>query len=104
EYLDRTRAFYDRHGAKTVSIARFMPIVRTFAPFVAGIGRMPYPRFLFFSVAGTIAWISTFIFGGYFFGNIPIVKSNFTLVVMGIILISVLPGFAGYLKHRKGKK
>lgn len=104
EYLDRTRAFYDRHGAKTVSIARFMPIVRTFAPFVAGIGRMPYPRFLFFSVAGTIAWISTFIFGGYFFGNIPVVKSNFTLVVMGIILISVLPGFAGYLKHRKGKK
>jgi membrane-associated protein len=101
EYLDRTRDFYDRHGAKTVSIARFVPIIRTFAPFVAGIGRMPYRRFLFYSVAGTTAWISIFVFGGYFFGNIPVVKSNFTLVVIGIIFVSVLPGIVGFLKQRK---
>ncbi|MFB3924881.1 MAG: DedA family protein [Syntrophales bacterium] len=106
QYLDRTHSFYERHGAKTVSIARFVPIVRTFAPFVAGIGHMPYRRFIVYSLAGTAAWISTFVFGGYFFGNIPVVRANFTLVVMGIILVSVMPGIVEYIRHnieRKGR-
>ena len=91
EYLDRTHRFYEKHGGKTVIIARFVPIVRTFAPFVAGIGRMRYLRFLAFSVGGTLLWISVFVFGGYFFGNLPIVKKNFTLVILAIICISVVP-------------
>jgi membrane-associated protein len=104
-YLDRTHAFYEKYGAKTVIIARFMPIIRTFAPFVAGIGRMSYPRFLIFSVLGTILWIGCFITAGYLFGNIPVVKRNFTLVVLGIIFVSVLPAIIEAVRaRREGKK
>ncbi|MGH9938278.1 MAG: DedA family protein, partial [Blastocatellia bacterium] len=91
KHLERTSEFYERYGVKTVVIARFMPIVRTFAPFVAGIGRMYYPRFLFFSVLGSILWIGSFVTAGYLFGNIPVVKRNFTLVVLAIIFVSILP-------------
>ncbi len=104
KYLDRTHAFYQKHGGKTVIIARFVPIIRTFAPFVAGIGAMRYPRFLAFSVFGTILWISTFVFAGYFFGNIPFVKSNFTLVVFAIIGISILPIVLEWWKHKRRSK
>ena len=100
EYLDRTHAFYERHGGKTIIIARFMPIIRTFAPFVAGIGSMTYPRFLAYNVVGGIAWIGLFVCGGYFFGNIPVVKQNFTLVIMAIIFISILPGIIEFVRHR----
>lgn len=91
EYLDRTRAFYARHGGKTIILARFVPIVRTFAPFVAGVGEMDYPRFLGYNVVGGIAWVSLFVGAGYWFGNIPAVKERFSLVIMGIIVVSVLP-------------
>jgi membrane-associated protein len=102
EYLDRTHQFYEKYGGKTIIIARFIPIVRTFAPFVAGIGRMTFWRFISYSILGGIFWINTFIWGGYFFGNIPIVKRHFTLVILAIIIISVLPGFIGYFRrHRK---
>jgi membrane-associated protein len=103
EHLDRTHAFYERHGGKTIVIARFMPIIRTFAPFVAGIGAMEYHRFILFNVAGGILWVALFVFGGYFFGNIPAVAHNFTLVIMAIILVSVLPGVIEYLRHRLRK-
>lgn len=99
-YLDRTHRFYERHGGKTVVIARFMPIVRTFAPFVAGIGRMGYARFLFYSFAGSVFWISFFVYGGYHFGNIPVVKQNLTLVIVAIVILSVMPGFIEYLRAR----
>ena len=85
-------AFYEKHGGKAVVIARFMPIFRTFVPFVAGIGRMMYWRFLAYSIGGTIAWTGTFVLGGYFFGNIPVVKNHFTIVIMAIIVISLMPG------------
>src|SRR5271169_2662452 len=97
EYLDRTHAFYERHGGKTIIIARFMPIIRTFAPFVAGIGSMTYARFLAYNVVGGVAWIGLFVCGGYFFGNLPIVQQNFTLVIMAIIFISILPGIIEFV-------
>jgi len=100
EYLDRTHAFYEKHGGKTIIIARFMPIIRTFAPFVAGIGKMTYLHFISYNLVGGIIWIAAFIFGGYFFGNIPVVKRNFTLVIMAIIVLSILPGIVEYLRHR----
>jgi len=100
EYLDRTHRFYERHGPKTIVIARFVPIVRTFAPFVAGIGRMTYSRFLTYNVAGGIAWIAIFVLGGYFFGSIPVVKRNFTVVILAIIVISVLPAVIEILRQR----
>jgi len=100
EYLDRTHRFYERHGPKTIVIARFVPIVRTFAPFVAGIGRMTYSRFLTYNVAGGIAWIAIFVLGGYFFGSIPVVKRNFTVVIFAIIVISVLPAVIEILRQR----
>jgi membrane-associated protein len=103
-YLMRTHAFYEKHGGKTIILARFMPIIRTFAPFVAGVGTMKYAKFLLFSITGGISWMFTFIFAGYYFGNIPIVKNNFTLVVMAIILISVMPAvIGGYKSWRAGK-
>ncbi|MHB8094700.1 MAG: DedA family protein [Candidatus Aminicenantales bacterium] len=104
EYLDRTHAFYEKHGGKTIIIARFVPIIRTFAPFVAGIGRMSYGRFIGYNVIGGIAWVAAFVFGGYFFGNIPLVKRNFTAVIFMIIVISVLPGIIEFLRHRKSRK
>jgi membrane-associated protein len=91
DYLDQTRAFYSRHGRKTVILARFLPIIRTFAPFVAGVGEMPYGRFLGMSVTGSVCWVGLFVSAGYFFGNLQFVRENFTLVVMGIILVSVAP-------------
>ena len=100
EYLDRTHRFYEKHGGKTIIIARFMPIIRTFAPFVAGIGKMTYIRFIGYNVSGGILWIASFVFGGYYFGNIPMVKRNFTLVIVAIIVLSVLPGVIEFLRHR----
>lgn len=91
EYLDRTHAFYERHGGKTIILARFVPIIRTFAPFVAGLGRMTYAKFLAYNVIGAVAWVGIFVFGGFFFGNLPAVKENFTLVILAIIALSVLP-------------
>jgi membrane-associated protein len=103
QYLLRTEHFYDKYGAKAVIIARFVPIVRTFAPFVAGIGKMRYPKFLAYSVAGGVLWIWGLIAAGYFFGNIPFVKRNFSLVIVAIIIISVLPGVIEFLRSRSAK-
>jgi membrane-associated protein len=103
DYIDKTHAFYEKHGGKTIVIARFMPIFRTFAPFVAGIGKMNYAKFLTFSVGGTLLWITTFVLGGFFFGNIPVVKKNFTLVIMAIIGISVLPMVVAWWRSKKSK-
>jgi len=100
EYLERTHRFYEKHGGKTIIIARFMPIIRTFAPFVAGVGSMTYRRFIVYNVTGAILWVGSFVFGGYLFGNIPAVKRNFTLVIMVIIVLSVLPGIIAYLRHK----
>ena len=99
-HLERTHRFYERHGGKTVIVARFLPIFRTFAPFVAGIGRMTYPKFLFYSFSGSVLWIGFFVFGGYFFGNIPVVKQNLTLFVIGIVVLSVAPGAIEYVRRR----
>jgi membrane-associated protein len=101
EYLDRTHAFYEKHGGKTIVIARFMPIIRTFAPFVAGAGAMAYGKFIVYNLMGGLAWIALFTFGGYFFGNIPAVEKNFTLVILAIIFVSVLPGIIEILRHRR---
>lgn len=101
EYLNKAHAFYEKHGGKAIIFARFLPIIRTFAPFVAGIGRMAYQRFLAFSIAGGISWISFFVLGGYFFGNIPAVKQNLTLVMLGIIFITILPGIVKFWQHRR---
>ena len=91
EHLERTQAFYEKHGGKTIVLARFVPIVRTFAPFVAGVGKMNCSTFLFYNVVGGIAWVVICTLAGYFFGNVPVVKENFELVVVGIVLVSVLP-------------
>ena len=104
KHLDRTHAFYDKHGGKTIILARFLPIVRTFAPFVAGVGRMHYPRFLAFSLGGGAFWVGLFVSTGYFFGSIPIVKQNFSIVIMAIIGLSVLPAFVEYWKHRRAPR
>lgn len=101
EYLYRTHRFYEKYGGKTIVIARFIPIIRTFAPFVAGIGAMTYSRFIIYNVAGGIAWVIILVFGGYFFGNIPLVKNNFSLVIFAIIIISIMPGVIEYLRNRK---
>jgi membrane-associated protein len=91
EHLVQTQGFYERHGGKTIVLARFVPIIRTFAPFVAGVGRMHYPQFLYYNVVGGLAWVLACTLAGYFFSNVPIVKKNFELVVVGIVLMSVLP-------------
>jgi membrane-associated protein len=101
EYLIRTHEFYERHGGKTIIIARFIPIIRTFAPFVAGIGEMTYVRFISYNVIGGIAWIAIFIIGGYLFGNLPMVKRHFTWVIMAIIFISILPGIIEFIRQRR---
>lgn len=100
EYLERTHEFYEKHGGKTIILARFIPIIRTFAPFVAGIGAMSYLHFISFNVIGGIAWVLLFTLGGYFFGNIPTVQENFTIVIIVIIFISVLPGIIEFLRER----
>lgn len=101
EYLDRTHQFYEKYGGKTIIIARFVPIVRTFAPFVAGVGSMTYWRFASYNVIGGITWIAICLFAGYAFGNLPVVKDNFTLVILAIIVISVLPGFIEFFRQRQ---
>ncbi|MEJ5224023.1 MAG: VTT domain-containing protein, partial [Anaerolineales bacterium] len=103
EYLDRTHAFYEKHGGKTIFLARFVPIVRTFAPFVAGVGEMSYRHFAAYNIIGAIAWVGVFISAGYFFGEIPFVKNNFELVVAAIILVSVLPAVIEVIKARATK-
>jgi membrane-associated protein len=101
EYLDRTHQFYEKYGGKTIIIARFVPIVRTFAPFVAGIGSMTYWRFASYNIVGGVVWIAVCLFAGYVFGNLPIVKDNFTLVILAIIFISILPGLIEWLRQRQ---
>ncbi len=103
EYLDRTHAFYEKHGGKTIILARFVPIIRTFAPFVAGVGAMSYPKFIVYNVAGAVLWVGLFVLGGYFFGNIPVVRENFTLVILAIIAISVLPIAVEALRARRNR-
>lgn len=101
EYLHRTQAFFDRHGGITIAMSRFIPIVRTFAPFVAGVGQMRFTRFQSFNIVGGAAWVCLFVFGGYLFGNIPFVKANFGLVTLGIIAISVLPALSFLLPRSR---
>lgn len=101
EYIDRTNVFFEKHGGMTITIARFIPIIRTFAPFVAGVGAMSYKRFLRYNVAGGIAWVSFFFVIGYFFGNIAFVKNHFSLVVIAIVVISVVPAVIAFFKSRK---
>jgi membrane-associated protein len=102
-HIVRTQNFYEKHGGKTVILARFLPIIRTFAPFVAGIGRMQYARFLFYSFSGSVFWIGFFVYGGYYFGNIPLIKNNLTVFILGIIVVSILPGVIGYLRQKFGR-
>ena len=104
EYLDRTQAFYEKHGGKTIFLARFVPIVRTFAPFVAGVGKMRYGYFISYNIFGGILWTALFIFAGYFFGNLKFVQNNFSFVVVAIVIISVLPMIYEYLKSRREAK
>ncbi|HOD74389.1 MAG TPA: DedA family protein [Syntrophorhabdaceae bacterium] len=103
KYLDRTHEFYEKYGGKTIIIARFVPIIRTFAPFVAGIGSMTYGKFISYNVIGGILWIGAFAYAGFFFGNIPMVKHNFTLVIFAIIILSVMPGVIEIIKHKMKK-
>lgn len=103
-YLDRTHEFYEKHGSITIVIARFMPFIRTFAPFVAGIGKMTYLKFLVYSLVGSLLWVSLFLFGGYYFGNITVVKENFSLVIIAIVIISLIPAAVGFIHSRKNKK
>jgi len=104
EYLDRTHKFYEKHGGITIFLARFMPIIRTFAPFVAGVGAMSYGRFITYNIFGGIVWTALFTFGGYFFGNLEIVRNNFSLVIVAIVVISVVPVFTEMIKNWKSKK
>ncbi len=101
EYLERTQKFYEKHGGKTIFLARFIPIIRTFAPFVAGIGRMRYGYFITYNVVGGLTWTALFTFGGYFFGNLPFVRENFSLIVIAIIIISVIPAVVEVIKARR---
>ncbi len=100
KYLYRTHRFYEKYGGKTIILARFIPIIRTFAPFVAGIGTMAYRRFITYNVAGGVAWVILLVLVGYLFGNIPVVKHNFSFVIFAIIILSILPGIIEFLRHR----
>jgi membrane-associated protein len=101
KHLNKTHAFFEKYGGKTIIIARFVPIVRTFTPFVAGIGAMTYPRFLLFSIAGALLWVGSCVTLGYVFGGLPAVKNNFTLIVLAIVFISILPAIIEFLRHRR---
>lgn len=103
EHLDKTHAFYKKHGGKTIIFARFLPIVRTFAPFVAGIARMHYRMFMMFSALGSIVWIAFFVIGGYFLGNIPVIKNNLTLMILVIVFISLAPATLQFIRHRRAQ-
>jgi len=100
-YVDRTHAFFERHGGKAIIIARFVPIIRTYAPFVAGIGAMDYRRFLMFNVTGAVLWVVLLTYAGFFFGNLPLVRNNLTAVILGIIVLSVMPAVVEYLRARR---
>ena len=102
EHLEKTQMFYAKHGGKTIIFARFLPVVRTFAPFVAGIGTMNYRLFMMFSALGSLAWIGSLTLAGYFFGNIPVIKNNLTLMILGIVLVSFIPAIREFIRHRKG--
>jgi membrane-associated protein len=104
EYIDRTHAFFEKYGGKTIIIARFIPIIRTFAPFVAGVGAMTYPKFIAYNVIGGLAWVALFTFLGYFFGNLPVVQDNFTFVILAIIIISVLPAIIEVVRSRRAAR
>ena len=99
-HLERTQQFNEKHGGKTVLMARFLPIVRTFAPFVAGMGRMAYPGFLFYSFAGAVLWIGSLTYAGYYFGNLPVVRNNLSIVIIGIVVLSLMPGVIEFLRSR----
>jgi len=101
DYLERTHRFFERYGAKTIVLARFVPIVRTFAPFLAGVGRMSYLQFARFNVAGGIAWVGLCIMGGYLFANVPAVQEHFSLVILGIVFVSILPGLVEFVRSRR---
>ena len=101
EYLERTHKFYEKYGGETIIIARFVPIIRTFAPFVAGIGRMTYAKFISYNVIGGVAWVALFVFVGYFFGNIPFIQKHFSLVIIAIILISLVPAVVEFFRQRR---
>jgi membrane-associated protein len=103
DYLDRTHAFYEKHGGKTIILARFVPIIRTFAPFVAGVGAMSYPRFITYNIVGAVLWVGLFVPAGYFFGNIPAVRKNFTLVILAIIALSVVPIALEAIRGRRSR-
>jgi len=100
-YIDKTRRYYEKYGAKTIVLARFIPIVRTFAPFVAGVGAMPYAVFARYNILGAALWVGLFVPAGYFFGNIPVVKENFELVILAIIFVSILPAVVGYFREKR---
>ncbi|MEM0054148.1 MAG: DedA family protein [Nitrososphaeria archaeon] len=102
-HLERAHNFYEKHGGKTIVLARFIPIIRTFAPFVAGIGRMSYKRFIIYNITGGILWVTIFLFGGYLFGNLKFVKDNLTLIIYVIIVVSLLPALIEALKHKTRK-
>lgn len=104
EYLERTREFYEKHGGKAIVLARFIPIIRSFAPFVAGVGRMHYRTFIIYNVSGAFIWVTLFVFGGYFFGGLPIIKENFHYTVFIIIFLSLLPIAAEYINHKRKKR
>ena len=104
EYLDRTQSFFDRHGGSTIVITRFMPILRTFSPFVAGVGKMPYRRFLLYNTFGGIVWAATFFLIGFFFGNLPAVQEHFSLIVVAIVVVSVIPAGVAFFNGRSSKK
>ena len=103
DYLDRTHAFYEKHGGKTIILARFVPIIRTFAPFVAGVGAMSYPKFITYNIVGAVLWVGLFVPAGYFFGNIPAVRDNFSVVILAIIAISVLPIALEAIRARRSR-
>ena len=101
EHIERTKLFFHNHGKKTIVLARFIPIIRTFAPFVAGIGKMNYFTFLIYNVVGGIFWVAIFVFSGFYFGNIPLVKNNLTVIILIIIILSFIPAILEYIKHRR---
>ena len=103
EHLERTHHFYQKYGGKTIILARFIPIVRTFAPFVAGVGAMSYWQFVIYNVAGALIWTAVFVLGGYWFGNLVVVKNNFSAFILLIIIVSFLPGIAQYIKHKMSR-